>query len=180
MNVLIIFKALPFLGLILALSACGGGSDNGPMPDEIRINATTEYSLHEGGAFYEVHIKKGEEFNLDIAASFSPYHPDVQLTYDWTKAVYEKSLPELMAENDNNLFTVLAIVDADVDFKEGETITELADWDLTATGYVQYSIKIGAEGYYMEYIPMTSVSQAPSASKNHLFVRVYLDNEVAL
>lgn len=177
------FSNLYKTGLLILFSttliACGGSGDessnNGPLPDKITIRASTDYSLHSEGAFYEVHVKKGETFTLDTLANVSPYHPDIQFTYSWNRSVYEKSLTELYFEN-GSMNAAMATVESELSFSSEASITETAIWDITETGYISYSIKVGAVGYYTPYTPMTSVTQLPSSSRNLIYIRVYISD----
>lgn len=176
------FSDLYKTGLLIlfttSLIACGGGdgdSNNGPLPDEITIRASTDYPLHSEGAFYEVHVKKGETYTLDTFVNISPYHPDIEPTYSWNRSVYEKSLTELYFEN-GSMNAALATVDSELNFSYEASVTETATWDITETGYISYSIKVGASGYYIPYTPMTSVTQLPSSSRNLIYIRVYISD----
>jgi hypothetical protein len=139
-----IVKCLATLGLSALLTACGGGSgDSGknPLPEDVTLSV----SLPE-----DFNVHPGEVFSISAVGKVTPYHPDIELTYTWSKTVYPKPYDELLRDHGGSVESMLHALDDELDFYEGQTLEDVAP-TLDDGAYVQYQVKISAEGYTADY-----------------------------
>lgn len=164
---------LLFILFVFALAACGGGggssSDGGSQSSAKPETITVSISLPES-----FEAQAGESFSIESQGTFSPYHPDVQLTYKWTKTIFYKSLGELIADFGGDVASAIWSLTTDSDFSTSQTLSDFAP-NLDPGGYVQYTVEIGAEGYQFDLSSIdTGNTLYPVASSYTAFIKVYV------
>jgi len=157
------------LGILLPLFLAGCGSDSDaesgtPLPDPVNVSVSVRDNFT---------VKPGEEFTIEAFGSFTPYHPDVELKYTWSKTTYPKPALELLDDFGGDAGMALDSLVTDADFSSDKTITEIAP-TLYEGGYVVYTVQIGAKGYYIDPSQPNDYSLDPKSARYLAFVRVYV------
>ncbi len=101
-------------------------------------------------------VRAGEEYEIEAFGEFSPFHPDVELTYHWTKSIYFHPLEQLIADN-GGVFdeSLLSSIETDINFSRSQTISDMSS-ALGEGGYIQYSVQIGAVVYSFDLSEVNS------------------------
>lgn len=136
-------KKLSVLALCAGIISCGGGSDGpdyGPKPDSISLSVAVPDDFY---------VDPGEEFTIAAIGDFTPYHPDIELQYSWSKTIYPKPFDELLADFDGNVEVMLASLDREFRFSDQQTLEDIAP-DLHDSAYISYTVQVSAAGYIVE------------------------------
>lgn len=158
---------ISILLLCLLISSCeGGGSSGGSKPESIAVSVELPNDFT---------VSAGEEYTIDAFGEFSPFHPDVELTYRWTKSIYFQPLEQLIEDN-GGVFdeSLLQSIETDTDFSRSPSVTDVS-MSLGEGGYIQYSVQIGAAGYTFDLSELDSGNHLfPFTSRYTDFIRVYV------
>jgi len=160
MKKLLISLLFPFV-----MSGCGSDSESGsPKPDSVNVNVNVPDNFT---------VMPGEEFSIEATGSFTPYHPDVELTYAWSKTTYPKPALEILDDFGGNGTLALDSLVTEIDISKGKIVTDVAP-TLYEGGFVWYQVKIGAKGYYIDPTQPNDYSLAPGSAKYTAFVKVFV------
>ncbi len=154
--------------LIFFLISCGGsesGSGASEKPDNIIVSVDLPENFE---------VRAGEAFDIQAFGDFTPYHPDIVLTYKWSKTIYYKPLSDLLDDHGGDVLSAVLSLDTDLNFSGSEMITDIAP-NLDDGGYIQYSVEIGAEGYIFDLTNINNGSTLyPTSSAYSDFIKVYV------
>jgi len=153
--------------IAIGLTGCGGSDSSEPRPDRIDLSV----ELPE-----DFQVQKGTEFSVEAMGAFTPFHPDVELTYSWTKIVYFKPLDELLADFGGDFQAAVLSLESDLDFSDQQTISDIAP-EIEPGGYVQYRVSIGAVGYQFDSSSVNPFSLEPDSNNFSDVINVFVVEE---
>jgi len=163
-----LLKVVALLIVPLGLLGCGGGSgdseDFGPIPEQIEVSVSAPDDFD---------AQRGEEFSIGAIGEFTPFHPDIELTYSWSRLVFPKPFEEVLADFDGDALMAVLSLEGDSNFSTSRVIDDFMP-ELEAGGFVQYTVVIGAEGFQFDTSNVNPNSLTPTVSRFSDVVRVFV------
>lgn len=161
-------KTLVISFLLILICGCTSGNESNsgePLPDSITLSVSLPEDITVGPA---------ERFSIEAIGEFSPYHPDIQLTYTWSKIIFPKAFNEILNDFGGDAFEAIGSLDAENDFAHGKVLSDISP-TLYEGGFVQYEVEIGARGYAIDYLNLPQRnSLLPTSALFKAYINVYV------